>query len=246
MYQTDGYTHVVALSGGADSTCMAILLSEREPRDYHYVYTPTGDELPDMIDHLRHLSDVIGRALTVVTYGMSLRGLIRREKTLPNWQKRFCTPALKIKPFGEWVLQRLPVVLYVGLRADEPNRQGGDYDLGLFCEMRYPLRDWGMTRADVMRELRCRGISIPPRTDCARCPFQRPAEWYRLWRDHQDVYDTAVEDEAITGHTWRNPSHGGKWDTSLTEMRDRFAKGEIPEERAGNKLSSSKCAVCSR
>ena len=36
--------HVVALSGGKDSTAMALELAEREPRDYVYVCTPTGNE----------------------------------------------------------------------------------------------------------------------------------------------------------------------------------------------------------
>ena len=35
-------THIVALSGGKDSTAMALRLTEMEPRDYQYVVTPTG------------------------------------------------------------------------------------------------------------------------------------------------------------------------------------------------------------
>jgi tRNA(Ile)-lysidine synthase TilS/MesJ len=42
----DGVLHIVALSGGHDSTALSILLKETEPRPYNYVCTPTGDELP--------------------------------------------------------------------------------------------------------------------------------------------------------------------------------------------------------
>lgn len=45
----NGVLHVVALSGGHDSTAMAFLLNELEPRPYNYVCTPTGDELPPML-----------------------------------------------------------------------------------------------------------------------------------------------------------------------------------------------------
>ncbi len=43
--------HIIALSGGKDSTAMALRLAKVEPRDYEYVITPTGDELPEMIEH---------------------------------------------------------------------------------------------------------------------------------------------------------------------------------------------------
>jgi len=43
--------HVIALSGGKDSTALALALHEREPRDYDYVITPTGNELPAMKVH---------------------------------------------------------------------------------------------------------------------------------------------------------------------------------------------------
>ena len=37
--------HIIALSGGKDSTALALRLAEVEPREYEYVFTPTGDEL---------------------------------------------------------------------------------------------------------------------------------------------------------------------------------------------------------
>ena len=38
--------HVVGLSGGKDSTALALRLAETSPQDYVYLCTPTGDELP--------------------------------------------------------------------------------------------------------------------------------------------------------------------------------------------------------
>ena len=46
----NGVLHVVALSGGHDSTSMSFLLRQREPRPYNYVCTPTGNELPAMFE----------------------------------------------------------------------------------------------------------------------------------------------------------------------------------------------------
>lgn len=36
--------HIVGLSGGKDSTAMALWLAENQPRDYEYICTPTGEE----------------------------------------------------------------------------------------------------------------------------------------------------------------------------------------------------------
>jgi len=54
--------HVVALSGGKDSTALALRLAEVEPRDYVYVCTPTGNEPAAMFAHWRQLGDLLGSA----------------------------------------------------------------------------------------------------------------------------------------------------------------------------------------
>jgi predicted PP-loop superfamily ATPase len=75
--------HVVALSGGWDSTAMALRLAEVEPRPYVYLITPTGDELPDMLEHWAHLECLLGAQLTRVT-DETLNGLIGHYRALPN------------------------------------------------------------------------------------------------------------------------------------------------------------------
>ncbi|MCQ6473585.1 hypothetical protein NPN13_25225, partial [Vibrio parahaemolyticus] len=77
-----------------------------------------------------------------------------------------------------------PCVAYVGLRADEEEREGtrpgGDSaPVGTQVEQDFPFRRWGWELADVLAYLSARGVSVPARTDCARCPYQRLGEWYR-------------------------------------------------------------------
>ena len=62
-------THVVALSGGKDSTAMALRLAEVEPREYVYICTPTGRELPEMEAHWSRLETLLGAPLLRVTNG---------------------------------------------------------------------------------------------------------------------------------------------------------------------------------
>jgi len=68
--------HIVALSGGKDSTAMALRLVEVEPRDYTFVCTPTGDEPPTMIEHWIKVGKMLGKPI-VPLMSQSLGRLIR-------------------------------------------------------------------------------------------------------------------------------------------------------------------------
>lgn len=106
--------HVVALSGGKDSTAMALRLHELNPDiPYQYVITPTGNELPPMIDHWNHLAVLLGTKLTVVSSGFSLTGLIEKQLAIPNHRARWCTRILKIEPYQKYLLSNLPCITYV-------------------------------------------------------------------------------------------------------------------------------------
>ena len=242
-------THVVALSGGKDSTAMALRLMEIEPRDYKFVITPTGDELPDMYEHWRNIGQLLGQQLTVLTTNRSLNGLIKENNVLPNWRMRWCTKQLKIDPFNAFLLKHLPAVSYVGLRADEPAemRRGAIFGGGDQVTQRYPLREWGWDINDVFKYLAEKNITIPPRTDCARCFYQTLGEWWWLWHDYPTVYQNAVEQETATGHTFRSPQRD-KWPTSLADLRLEFEKARIPRGGGQYDLMGQRpnmCRVCS-
>ncbi len=241
--------HVVALSGGKDSTALALALREREPREYQFVCTPTGDELPDMVDHLAFLHRELG-GITPLTCGRSLAGLVREQKALPNWRMRFCTRQLKIEPFLGYMMRIAPATAYVGLRADEPERQGTVYDDVPGVEQRFPLREWGWNRADVESYLAHRGVVVPERTDCARCFFQTLGEWWLLWKNHPLIYASAEAEEEATGHTYRSPGRDS-WPASLRELRVEFEKGAQPRGVSqtslfdgGDAMRRATCRVC--
>jgi 3'-phosphoadenosine 5'-phosphosulfate sulfotransferase (PAPS reductase)/FAD synthetase len=60
-------THIVALSGGKDSTALAIRLKELNPnRKYIYICTPTGDELPEMELHWANLESILDQPIVKV------------------------------------------------------------------------------------------------------------------------------------------------------------------------------------
>jgi len=221
---------------------MALRLMEVEPRDYTYVCTPTGDEPPEMFEHWLKLGKILGKAIQPIMGG-TLSGLIVKQNALPNWRQRWCTRKLKIEPYAAWLAQQGPCVSYVGLRADEPEREGGDYASIPGVVMKFPMRDWGWDLQDVMQYLKDREISIPKRTDCLKCFFQRLIEWYEYWKDHPESWAEGEKLEALTGHTFRSPGRD-TWPASMAGLRARFEAGDIPKETRKDALAELKCRVC--
>lgn len=220
---------IVTLSGGKDSTAMALRLAEVEPREYTYVWTPTGDEPADVAPHFDKLEKMLGKPIIRLEYPGGLAAVIREQKTLPNFRRRFCTRILKAEPYIDWLEQQTPCVSYVGLRADEEDRVGLKRLSIPGIGIDYPLRRWGWGTWEVYGYLANRDIVIPRRTDCRRCYHQRLIEWWEFWSDDRDGWATAEEEEATTGGTFRTPGRDS-WPTPLRELRERFEAGHKPPD----------------
>lgn len=222
---------------------MAVLLKETHPEiDFQWVFTPTGDELPEFFEHMRRLRSLIGPITPIMVPG-GLRGLVQKWNALPNWRQRWCTRVLKIEPFAAYLMKNTPARFYVGLRADEEEREGGDYQNVPDVEMVFPLRAAGMGLEDVLRFNMERQIIIPRRTDCGKCFFQRLIEWYELWRDNPESYREGEDWEASTGHTFRSPGRD-TWPAALKDLRAEFEKGRIPRDTRPDPINGMKCRVC--
>ena len=243
--------HIVALSGGKDSTAMALALAEREPRDYIYVITPTGNEPPAMFAHWRKCADLLGKPLVPIMRH-SLKGLVMSQRAIPNHRQRWCTRMIKLEPYYEWLAEQTPCTSYVGLRADEEGRPGMIFPDADGITMRFPMKEWGWTIDDVTDFLAERKIDIPSRTDCQWCFWQKLGEWYLLWRDNIESYMEAEEIEAFVTkergevRTWRSPSRD-TWPAGLKELRERFEKGDVPQrslDMMDKRRLVGSCRVC--
>ena len=230
--------HIVGLSGGKDSTALALRLAEIEPRDYEYICNETGNELPEMIDHWNRLEDLLGKPIIRVRYKHDLEGAIDQMNMLPSVFSRWCTRVLKIEPTIAY-MNALPEgsTLYVGLRADEEARRG---IYGEDMKIRFPMREWGWKEDDVWKYLDERGVCIPARTDCAFCPYQRLGEWRDLYNKYPVIYARGVQLEDNLAHTFRSPGRDN-WPADLRSLGEEFASGRKLREYK----RSTSCRVCS-
>lgn len=234
--------HIVALSGGKDSTAMALRLAEVEPCDYKYLITPTGNELPEMFEHWRRLAELLGKPLTVRTAAMGLVKAIRDKAVIPNHAIRWCTRTLKIEVAQHYLCAVAPAISYVGLRADEEDRQGMYGEIKDVLK-RYPLREWGWKLGDVLTYLESKCVTIPARTDCALCFYQRLGEWWNLWKDCPEHFREGEELEADIGHTFRSPDRDS-WPAALKDLRIEFEKGKRPKGAGQLDLSNQRTGMC--
>ena len=230
--------HVVGLSGGKDSTALALRLAEIEPRDYEYICNETGNELPEMHAHWALLEQMLGKPIVRVRYKHDLEGSIKQMKMLPSVFARWCTRVLNIEPTIEY-MGALPEgsTLYVGLRADEEARRG---IYGEDMHIRFPMREWGWKESDVYAYLDRRGVCIPKRTDCAWCPYQRLGEWRDLHDNYPTIWAKGVAMEKEIGATFRSPGRD-TWPADLESLGKEFDTGrKLREYKRG-----APCRVCS-
>jgi hypothetical protein len=230
--------HVVALSGGKDSTALALALREKEPRDYQYVITPTGNELPAMQLHWAKLERLLEKKLIRPQSPHTLTSLIEFHNALPNQRMRWCTRQLKIEPVLRWCRLHSPVIMYVGLRADE--ERIGIYGDSVVCD--FPFHRWGWGIEQVLSYLSAHHIVIPERTDCALCYDQQLIEWWRLWKYNRPMWNEGKDHEARTGRTFRSPTRD-TWPASLAGLEREFEAGKIPSDRKSR--GGTTCRVCS-
>ena len=223
---------------------MALILKEREPwNEYEYVYTPTGNELPPMKEHIANLENTLGAPIRDLS-PQTLVQIIESQHALPNFHMRFCTRMIKIVPFEKFIRSIGPCVVYVGIRADETgDREGVDYDRIEGVTRRFFLDEIGWNIADVFAYLACKGIVIPSRTDCAWCFFQRLYEWWLLWHNYLSIWMEGEEIEEKYGKTFRTPGRD-TWPVSMKGLRLEFEKGRVPKDRTTSR--STMCAVCAR
>ncbi len=189
---------VCPLSGGKDSTALAIFLKGKIP-SLEYVFCDTGSELPETYQYLDKLEAFLGREIVRLGSEKNFDYLLKqRSDYLPSPRARWCTLEMKIKSFERYIGDSA-AESYIGIRADEQRQGYISRKAGILP--RYPFKEEGIDLGGVNQILEESGIGLPKyyewraRSGCYFCFFQRKIEWVGLLERHPRLFEKAKQYE---------------------------------------------------
>ena len=243
--------HLLGLSGGKDSSALAIYIRDKYPEIHEkmeYFFSDTGAELPETLEFIDKLEDYLCKPIVKLLpdgfkddpsnedglFGYYLK---LHKDYLPSPQQRWCTINLKLIPFEKFVGND-EAVSYIGIRADEPDRVGY-ISSKPNIKTRMPFREDGLDKEDVFKILESSGVGIPEyykwrsRSGCYFCFFQRKEEWIGLKENHPDLFERAKKYEKpdeTTGvrYTW---SSVGTLDELISRADSTSSKNTIRKSK---------------
>lgn len=192
--------HVLGLSGGKDSTALAVLMRQKHPDiNMEYFFCDTHKELPETYDYLKRIEVRLG---IKIHYLAAERGfdhwLAIHGGMLPSPTMRWCTNRMKIEPLEKFIGND-EAISYVGIRADEDRE--GYVSTKPNIKPVFPFKEHGLVKDDILAILQDSGIGLPKyyewrsRSGCFFCFFQRKYEWVMLAQEHPSLFAEAVKYE---------------------------------------------------
>ncbi len=194
--------HVLGLSGGKDSSALAIYMRDNYPDlDIEYFFTDTGEELDEVYEYLNMLEGYLGKPINYLDPNRDFKFFMKQYNNfLPSAQARWCTVNLKLAPFEKWVDQEflsqgIKVKSYVAIRSDESFREGLKSKKDI--ETVLPFKENHIDKQAVFEILENSGLGLPKyydwrsRSGCTFCFFQRKIEWVGLMERHPEAFENA-------------------------------------------------------
>lgn len=235
--------HILSLSGGKDSTALAIYMRDKVP-EMEYVFCDTGEELPETYEYLDRLEAYLGKPIVRLNPDRPFSHYLDIYRgVLPDSRTRWCTRMLKIKPFEKYVGDQ-EAISYIAIRADETHRKGYISTKSNLKAV-YPFIEDGLIKQDVFKLLEESGLGIPEyyqwrsRSGCYFCFYQQRREWVGLLEKHPELYEKAKAFEKFDEAT------GQRFTWSATESLDdlqspqRIEQIKLSQLRTKDSVSSS-------
>ena len=252
--------NLLGLSGGKDSSALAIYLRDKIP-EMEYFFADTGAELPETLEYIDLLQDYLGKRIVRLNASRNFDYYLKLHNNfLPSARQRWCTVNLKLIPFEEFVGDD-EAISYIAIRADEPSRSGY---ISKKPNIRtcIPFRDDGITKEDVLHILESSGLGMPKyykwrsRSGCYFCFFQRQEEWAGLKKHHPEYFDRAKsyerpDDQTGKLFTWNPVGTLDEIVRKTNNKKDYSKKAPVSKKLIDNLSKDSDeedegCLICMR
>lgn len=181
---TQGKKLIIALSGGKDSTALALMAAKKGWNIHSLVYFKTGWDFPGMGRHVKEIAKQTTYPLITLKpkipymVELMLRGWPGIHHEWCRWFKRDT-----IKSYVE----KFNAILLIGYSANEKLRtRKKDY---IYRDVSFPLISWGKTEEDNLLYCKEKGFewgglyNYFSRVSCFCCPF-KAIDDYRKIRKH--------------------------------------------------------------
>ncbi|CAK0769117.1 3'-phosphoadenosine 5'-phosphosulfate sulfotransferase (PAPS reductase)/FAD synthetase [Gammaproteobacteria bacterium] len=225
--------HLLGLSGGKDSSALAIYLRDKVP-EMEYFFADTGAELPETLAYIDMLEDYLGKPVERLNADRDFDYYLKLHNNfLPSPHQRWCTINLKLLPFEKFAGDD-NIISYIAIRADEPSRSGY-LSTKKNIKTCFPFKEDRINKEGVTNILESHGLGLPDyykwrsRSGCYFCFFQRLEEWAGLLKNHPDLFEKAKNYEKtdeITGkkYTWNQTG-------TLTELLSKYENSKYISKR---------------
>lgn len=196
-------SELISFGAGVNSTAMTIMLVNEGWRG-PIVFADTGCEWPETYCFMDYFEDawLAPRGLEITRLkglpwqryrkGISLIDYCEYAHMIPLAAVRWCTTEWKGNPGERWAKQQGITETLLGISAEESHRRP---------DFVRPLVDRHIDRQGCVRIIQAEALSVPRKSGCYICPFQRDAQWHELWNLHPDLFDRAQRLEEASKKT---------------------------------------------
>lgn len=181
----------LSFGGGVNSVAMLIMLTD-QGEDFEAVFVDHGIDWPETYKYLEMFQGWLKknghRLITVIKPDVqgfhNLYDYSLYHSITPGIKFRWCTDKFKVTPLHKYYQK--PAFDMIGIDYSEIHRAKINCRDGF--EVRYPLIEEEKTRGDCKNIIISHGLSIPIKSRCYICPFQKRQQWKELRRVHPDLF----------------------------------------------------------
>lgn len=237
--------YILSWGGGVNSSAiiaMHLLGKLSYPKkDLHIVFADTGAEMPETYEYVNVVGNMlVKKGYTVkvlrpyshpefynkIVEGKStLTEFCKKGSWLPSTQSRYCTYTYKVVPLRNYRYSlcstkkkwKEETVMILGIASDEKKRAkelGSEHTV-------YPLIENNIDRKGCVELIKKANLPQAHKSGCFYCPFQRKAQWIKLYRDYPELFKQVEE---LEQNKLKNKPDNKYCLVETTPIRDKIEK----------------------